>query len=309
MKRMSNEIYSLVDEKFISCFNANQREFMKAFYYAKYCSYCDFIKRSPLTQEEFFTNMHHRRIHIYQLCCPFCESIYHIVHDKKIQKEPGYNYCPHCGKASAAINARNQIFRFVRIYHINRMGLKQLEDEKPDKEKWLLGYDCYQMEVIELASIIEVVFRGYFEALIFIHNAGLSNQYIKKIIRKQTGNDFMNIEKANDNFKKAFEIDIRKHLKQDVWNDLIDIVNLRNMMVHNNGNVDDHFKNTPSYNRCKEHVVNTLYKLEDNDIATYLKSVIDSVNVITSLYYQKYYQLRNNVVANYYFNQDELEKE
>lgn len=305
MKKMNNEIYSLVDEEFISCFNGNQKEFMKELYYSEYCSYCRIINRSPLNQDEFFTNMHRRRIQIYQLCCPSCESVFHIVHDKKIQKEAGYNYCPNCGKASAVLNARNQILRFVRIHGVNRMGLKQWETEKTNTEKWLLGYDCYQMELIELASIIEVVFRGYFEALIFIHNSGFSNQYIKKIVSKQTGNDFMNIEKANDNFKKAFGINIREHLKQNVWNDLIDIVNLRNMMVHNNGNVDEHFKKTPSYNRCKEHIVGSLYRLEDKDISVYLQSVLDSVAVITTLYCQKYYQMRNNVIANYYFNRNE----
>ena len=45
----------------------------------------------------------------------------------------------------------------------------------------------------------------------------------------------MNIEKANNLFKKAFEIDLKSFMDKDVWNDLVDIVNLRNMMIHNNG--------------------------------------------------------------------------
>ena len=38
----------------------------------------------------------------------------------------------------------------------------------------------------------------------------LRSEYILKVLDKHTGNDFMNIEKANTNFKKAFEIDVKK---------------------------------------------------------------------------------------------------
>lgn len=42
----------------------------------------------------------------------------------------------------------------------------------------------------------------------------LRSEYILKVLDKHTGNDFMNIEKANTNFKKAFEIDVKKLQKK-----------------------------------------------------------------------------------------------
>ena len=51
---------------------------------------------------------------------------------------------------------------------MNRISIQAVAEHQPETEKWLLAYDCYQIEIIELASIIEVLFRDYFEALLFI---------------------------------------------------------------------------------------------------------------------------------------------
>ena len=304
MKKFNNEIYALVDEDFMSKFTGLHLNFMKDYYYKFYAEFCRRIKRTPLSSEEFYSNMHRRRIKIYQLCCPYCGSIYVMIHDRKIQGKGGYNYCPHCGRASAVENILRQVSRFIRINGINRLGLKEFKKEHQEVEEWLLAYDCYQMEIVSLASIIEVVFREYFEALLFINNLGVTNDYVKKVVQKQTGNDFMNIEKANDIFKKAYGIDIRSALEKTVWTDLIDVVNLRNMMVHNNGRVDARFKKMDTYARNKDKVVGELYKLEDSDIARYLQSVITAVEIITNLFLQKYYESRGKVIANHYFNDD-----
>lgn len=304
MKESKNEIYTLVDEEFISGFQENHRSFMKTIYYEFYLNVCKKLKRKPLCEIEFFPNMHRRRIQFYQLCCPYCGTIHILIHDKKIRGQGGYNYCVNCGRGSTVENIKNQIARFIRISNINNVGLSVLKEKYPDTEEWLLGYDCYQMELIELASIIEVIFRDYFEALIYINNFGVRSEYILKVLDKHTGNDFMNIEKANTNFKKAFEIDVKKVIEKDIWNDLIDIVNLRNMFVHNNGMTDAHFKRTASFRRLESKIIGNLFKLEYKDIEKYLRSVIYAVTDISNLYLEQYYKNRNIVIANYYFNND-----
>ena len=96
MKKFKNEIYALVDEDFMSKFTGLHLNFMKDYYYKFYAEFCRRIKRAPLSSEEFYSNMHRRRIKIYQLCCPYCGSIYVMIHDRKIQGKGGYNYCPYC---------------------------------------------------------------------------------------------------------------------------------------------------------------------------------------------------------------------
>ena len=76
MKKITNEIYALVDEEFMSKFNDTHHAFMRDFYYKYYCEFCSHYKRKPLSKEEFYTNMHRRRIQLYQLCCPYCGAIY-----------------------------------------------------------------------------------------------------------------------------------------------------------------------------------------------------------------------------------------
>ena len=112
----------------------------------------------------------------------------------------------------------------------------------------------------------------------------------------------MNIEKANDIYKKAFDIEIRKSLSPTIWNDLIDIVNLRNMMVHNNGLVDNRFTTSSTYARWKDRVDVTLIRIEEEDISKLVSSVVDAVTVVSNLYLKEYYERRNKVIANYYFN-------
>lgn len=304
MNPMKNEVYALVDEKFISGFSGHHLTFMRKHYFENYCKYCDAIGRKPLDIDTFYTNMHRRRIQLYQVCCPYCGSVFTMIHDKKTHGNGGGNYCSNCGRGSAVENIIKQVSRFIRIHGINRLGLKEFKKEHKDTEEWLLAYDCYQMEIISLASIIEVVLRDYYEALLFINNFGVSNDYTNKLIKKQIGNDFMNIEKANDIYKKTFGVSIKDALDNNEWLDLLDIVNLRNMMVHNNGRIDERFKLSSTYTRNVDKVIDLLYKLEEKDIAGYLGSVISSVTKITNLFLEKYYESRGKVIVNHYFNQD-----
>lgn len=304
MEKAENEMYALVDEEFLSKFSPQHQSYMKQFYYSRYVSFCNHIDRKPLEYENFFCNMHRKRFQFYQLCCPYCGTVSLSIFDKKGSGSSGLNYCHSCGRTSTLKNIQNHLARFIRINKMNRISIQVVSEARPDKDKWLLAYDCYQIEIIELASIIEVLFRDYFEALLFISSSIEKNSYINKIVRKQTGNDFMNIEKANDIYKKAFGIEIRKSLTPTIWNDLIDIVNLRNMMVHNNGLVDNRFKTSSTYARWKDRVDVTLIRIEEEDISKFVLSVVDAVTVVSNLYLKEYYERRNRIIANYYFNSE-----
>lgn len=305
MKEFKNEMYTLVDEEYLSNFSPMHLSFMKDIYYTFYQNTCKARGRKTLTKKEFFTNMHYRRFQLYQLCCPYCGSIDIFLHDKRHSKNPGFNYCVNCGKGSALENIQTQLNRFIRIRNVQAIGLTFLKEKHPQKEDWLIGFDCYQMELIELASVVEVVFRDYFEALLFINNFGIKNDYIISVINKHTSNDFMNIEKANVNYKKAFGINLKQELEEKLWIDLIDIVNLRNMMIHNNGIADERFKNTPTYKRLEHKFFDCHLKLESNDVGLYAKSVALAITDISNLYLKRYYDKRNMVVANHYFNINE----
>lgn len=298
-----NELYCLVDEKFISEFDYPQRSFMKNVYYKHYCDFVKDIGCRKLTKKEFFTNMNRRRIRLYQLCCPYCGTIDIIPADTRLKLNMGHNYCYNCGRDSAVNVCLSHITSFIRLSRIINAGIySKLKANKKEKE-WLIAYEAYQMELVSLVSIIEVIFRDFFEALLFINNINVDkNLYLYKSIRKMMGNEFMNLDKANDQYKKAFNIDLKSLIEEDVWNDLIDLVNLRNVFVHNNGYIEKTFTNSASYNRLKSKVHNNLYQLEWDDLVKYFGSVYVATIVITEVYYKEYYRLRKITIANHYFN-------
>ena len=312
MKKQKNEMSTLVDEEFLSKFSYNHRMFMEDYYYNFYKMFCRHYKRKPLPKNMFFTNMRRRRIKLIQLYCPYCGTIAVTPIDRKLHDAEGFNYCCNCGHGSTIDNVLKQISRFIRINRINRLGIQAIKEKRKDTEDWLIAYDCYQMEIIGLASIIEVVFRDYFEALLCINNQSEADgyhDYIKKVLKKNYGNDFLSIEKANTHYRKAFDINLREVLASQIWNDLMDIVALRNMFVHNNGRVDMHFKTLPTYTRLKERVDVHMLRLEDEDIAQYLDSVISAATRITNVFLEHYFAQRNSKIASFYFNNTQIDFE
>ena len=300
--KFKNELYCLVDEDFISEFDGSHQAFMKNVYYKCYSDFAKGIGSKKLSKRDFFKNMHRRRIQLYQLCCPYCGTIQIFPVDRNRKKSGSLNYCCHCGRKSTIKVCFDHLARYIRLSQILDAGLNE-KKKNSESEEWLIGYEAYQMEIITLVSIVEVVFRDYFEALLFINNLNNgSNEYIQRSIDKTIGNEFMLIDKANVQYKRAFNIDIKTIVNEDVWNDLIDIVNLRNIFIHNNGYIDDKFRKTNTYMRLKGNVYDKLYCLKKEDTERYFKSVTVVTLALTERYYKEYFRLRRKAIANYYFN-------
>lgn len=54
-----------------------------------------------------------------------------------------------------------QISRLIRIRHFHQSGLEKLKESSSEKDLKLLSYDIYQLELIEITSIIEVFTRVF----------------------------------------------------------------------------------------------------------------------------------------------------
>ena len=137
MEKADNEMYALVDEEFLAKFSNQHLNYMKKLYYSFYAGYCKRIKRKPLTSEDFFKNMHLRRLQLYQLCCPYCGTVSLCIHDKKESKTAGYNFCHSCGRTSTLKNIQKHLARFVRIKRMNRISIQAVAEHRPETEKWL----------------------------------------------------------------------------------------------------------------------------------------------------------------------------
>lgn len=302
MKKNVGNIYNIVDERFISHFSPWHMDFMKKHYYSVYLGYCKKEKRKILSPEVFFTNMRQRKIKLLQLCCPYCGEMFVLPLKGKIADIKKFNYCWHCGKSSASYNAFSQLSSLGRIGNFHAIGLEVVKKIYDEEKLQSLTYEVYHLEIIQLTSILEVILRDFFEAFIHISYLGVQNNYVASVINKSTGNDFMNIEKANNHYKRALDINLRSSFDDETWLDLLDLVNIRNTIVHNNGMVDSVFAKTRTYQRVKNCISGDLIFLDEKNIQHYLNQVVKVANVIGESFEERYDTLKYEMIANYYFN-------
>lgn len=302
MKKNENSIYDIVDENFMSNFSGKHIGFMKDYYYKVYYNFCRHIKKKILPQEVFFTNMRRRKIKLLQLCCPYCGHVVVIPVQGTIDELKSFNYCWSCGKSSATYNVFSQLSSLGRIGHFHAVGLKTIQTIYDEEEIKSLTYEVYHLEVVQLTSILEVILRDFFEAFIHINYFGVNDNYISNVINKSTGNDFMKIDKANQHYKKALNINLRSMIDDKTWFDLIDLVNIRNTIIHNNGMIDDKFKKTKTFQRIQDCICGDLIFLDEKEINNYLKQVTQISDIIGKAFEEKYSMLKYGLIANYYFN-------
>ena len=112
--------------------------------------------------------MRRHKVKLVQICCPYCGNMNIWILEGTISLGDSLNYCTSCGKKSASDNAFFQISRLIRIRHFHQSGLEKLKESSSEKDLKLLSYDIYQLELIEITSIIEVSLREFFVCLVYL---------------------------------------------------------------------------------------------------------------------------------------------
>ena len=110
-------------------------------------------------------------------------------------------------------------------------------------------------------------------------------------------------EKANDHYKKAFDINLKELLSAECRNNLTDLVNIRNVIVHNNGMIDERFRKSPTYHRIEDAVSGNLIFLTEEIIAKYLRSILELFSVVEKEVNCVFKNEIHGLIANFYFNE------
>lgn len=226
--------------------------------------------------------------------------IYIFKKTKEIQR---YNYCSNCGKKSVYDNSLLHLSRFIRILTQNNIAFNVMKKDT-ESNKDILTFDIHHLEIIELSSIIEVSLRDFFYLLVKLNYNLMENEYLLNILNKQTGNDFMNIQKANNHYKKALNINLKTLLDINSYNLLTDVCSIRNVLVHNNGFIDDKFENSSTYPKYKHLVIGKMLFLSDSIINEFYFAITELLEILESLFNQYYEKNIYSQIANYYFNFD-----
>ncbi|MBR3608103.1 MAG: hypothetical protein IKL51_11140 [Lachnospiraceae bacterium] len=299
---MSTKIYNIVDENFINSFHPKHIEFMKTLYYEKYLDFCSVKGNKPLSKNDFFTNMRRRKIKLLQICCPYCGNTEIIPLDQTLDILDQFNYCFNCGKSTASQNAQTQLSSIIRMRFMNSIGVKQAIEQYSDRDISLMSYEVYHHELILLSSILEVILRNFFESLVYIKYHSEKNDYISNVIHKSTGNDFMHFDKANNHYKRALSINLKELVSSDCRDNLIDMINIRNTLIHNNGMADKKFKETNTFGRISNCLQGELIFLTPKEIDLYYLSIAEICDGLIKLFDETYLKEKHKLIASRYFN-------
>ena len=127
-------------------------------------------------------------------------------------------------------------------------------------------------------------------------------EYIERLIEKSTNNDFMHFDKANNHYKKGLNINLQDKVSAECKKNLIDLVNLRNIIIHNNGFIDEKFKKTETFSRISHMINGNLVFIKDSDVDKYLGSTLELLLAIEEEFDRSFKEQMNMLIANYYFN-------
>lgn len=299
----NNSIYHIVDENFLNKFNSNQKIFMENLYYSYYLNYCKNNKINPKNKNTFFTNMRKQKIKLIQSMCPFCGKINLTISTEKIKEIQKYKYCANCGKKSVYHNSLINLSRFIKIFTQNRIALDFMKKNNEEYDDETLTFDMYHLEIVELTSIIEVSLRDFFYLLVKLNYNLMENKYFLNVLDKYTGNDFMNIQKANHHYKKALNINLKELINDNSFNLLLDICSIRNVVIHNNGFIDENFLNSKSYKKYKNLIVGNMLFLNEEIIKDFYFAVTNLLEILETLFNQYFENNIHSLIVNYYFNQ------
>ena len=280
---------------------------MKDYYYSIYVNYCKYRHKRTLNRENFFTNMRRKKVKLIQVCCPYCGRIVCLPIEGTLEKTIGiFNYCFNCGKPSITVRASRRFDRLTRMAIIHKLGKTALAEMKKDEisDIELFTHDVMQLELVEIESTMETLLREIYRTLLYIKFKNVKEGFLNSLIQKDEANDFLNIDKANNHFKKALEINLKKELDPAIWNDLVDLNALRSAIIHNDGKADEKFMNsaTNKSGRIQHMMRGDLIVVSESDIQKYLDAVKKLFSVLDDKLDEEFNKNAPNLIANSVFN-------
>ena len=156
----------MVDENFLKGFGEKQGAFMLTKYYEVYKEYCNKYHVKKLSIDKFILNARRRKIKLIQICWPYCGEIRIDIRTESFSKiKKQLQYCSKCGKKSTSINIFFQLSSLIRMQEVHRAGYSTLSNKYNKDDMRIITYDIMQMELVQLANILEKALSDYSGAL------------------------------------------------------------------------------------------------------------------------------------------------
>jgi len=257
-KKMEN-YYFLVDSAFLDTLNLEAQ--------AKIRDDIDkYGKRNGIEKE---------KCRCYVILCPYCNSlatlISRVVKIDEIEHSPFA--CAFCGESPPYNKIVYSVEKAKILYDLcESCSAIDKKQENIQNERVLL-----EQSIVVLATGIELYFKE-------IYILSMDLKYVKpeyslhSKFNRDVKNDFLNIGKTVSMFKTEFNINIKDILGIDIINKLNYLTLLRNVIVHNNGNVDNIFYSSIPDDKKKICSKGQPVPISKNEILEF----IQTVNIVLS---------------------------
>lgn len=261
-----NYNYILIDMDFINLIEEKKREVLKDNMYRMYLSTI-MKKRNALNKKDYFKSLTRVKFKAIYIYCAYCKNCYMMGINGKLEQVKMAKSCVICGESNIYEKAAYGLRKVNNLIDIG----KRLNVET-DKE---LINDLNHQIIVLLASKMEVFFRDYYKTFLNIKIIKSGHSEIERF-EKDCKNDFINIHKTNDRFRKELNLDIKAIIGVDKYKSMEEISAYRNVIVHNNGLCDKKFLNLNigNYND-QDPIIITPYEI--NQYLSITKSIIDEV--------------------------------
>lgn len=305
---MEKEVYSRINLELLKSMNTYTKQFMLSIYYD------EFKKKSRkyghevnFTIQEFSDKLERNEIIMFQQHCLNCGTIDILLQGYEAH-EP--QYCTKCGRKSLSDFGVENIDRISRVLSLNNLAVSNMQSIIEGISKYsekLITFDTNQVELIIINSVIETIVKEYYEQLMKLKLLNINDSTIIRIINDSYKNDFQNIEKTISIFKKYLDIDLKESINGVDIKNIKEIIELRNIFIHNNGIPDIKFlrkvdnKNLINKLKIAEKIVGDKYIfLDRSDIMEYINSIINLFTSLESIFTLSFSQNIQNVFTSHY---------
>jgi len=248
--------YFLVDDDFLNAVNS---EFRK-----------DLINDIDIYVAE--SKMERDQCRSYVILCPYCNNLARLttgIH-KNGDKEVSPFVCAFCGEATPYHKIVYSIKKAQILYDL------AVEKNQINKQNARV---LLEQSIVVLATGIELYFKE-------IYILTMDLKYVKpeyslhSKFNKDVKNDFLNVGIMVSKFKTDLNIDITKLLGHSNLTKLKNLMLMRNVIVHNNGNVDAPFLNNIPKDEKNKYDVGKPVPITERDIAEFISTtgiILDKV--------------------------------
>ena len=197
---------------------------------------------------------------------------------------------------------------------INYTSSKKIKYDNEKKIDRIINDGYYKINleniILIVRSILGMENENTFRVTIVYHENITDLVYFSKgkIVKyaKKVGNNSSYLDILYT-VKKGLNINLKEYISSESRDNLLDLVNLRNVIVHNNGMVDEKFKNGKTFSRVSDMLEGDLIFVNEHCIAKYLVSVLELIQVVETEFDNIFNAKMNQLIASFYFNNEIVE--